>query len=211
MLYPAMLNLTAKKVVVVGGGPVAARKAASLIAASAIVEVISPEISEAMNELIDRHQVKWKQKKFSPEDLADALIIIAATNDREVNKSVQQNASSFQLVNLVDNPAESDFFVPASFQKGKLCMAVSTNGASPSVSKNIIRELQQQFDDHYVDYLNFLEHCRTVVKQSFFDSSIRKVILKELASPAFAEKARTASSMERKRLFTNLLKDWTDQ
>ncbi|KAB7709133.1 siroheme synthase [Bacillus aerolatus] len=211
MLYPAMLNLAGKKAVVIGGGPVAARKTASLIEASAVVEVVSPDISKPMNELLCRHQVKWIQKKFSPADLADAFIIIAATNDRAVNERIKQTASPHQLVNIVDDPEGSTFIVPASFKRGKLCMAVSTSGASPSLSKNIVRDLQQQFDDQYVSYLEFLDECRAVVKQSFSDPSARQKILRELASSTFEEKVRAVSESERKRLFTNTLRDWREK
>ncbi|RJS59099.1 hypothetical protein CJ483_02670 [Bacillus sp. PK3_68] len=76
MLYPAMLNITGKKAVVVGGGPVAARKVRSLAAAGAQIEVISPEVSEAMSQLLGCNGVRWLRKEFSPSDLVGPLLLL---------------------------------------------------------------------------------------------------------------------------------------
>lgn len=208
MLYPAMLNVNGKKAVVVGGGPVAARKARSLAAAGALVEVISPETSEAMKELLGCSEVSWRKKEFSPSDLTEAFIIIAATNSRETNQFVKKSASPHQLINLADDPKESSLIVPASFQKEKLCVAVSTHGASPALSKRIVQELREQFDDEYISYLSFLDQCRTAIKQSFSDPSIRQIVLKKLASPAFEKRAKAASLSEREQLLGEILTDW---
>ena len=211
MLYPVMLNIAGKKAVVVGGGPVAARKVRSLMEAGALVKVISPKISETMNELLSCKQVSWRKKEFSPADLADAFIIIAATNSRETNQLIHQSASPHQLVNQVDDPEESCFIVPASFQKDKLCIAVSTHGASPALSKRIIRKLGEQFDDSYISYLRFLDECRVVIKQSCPNPAIRRMILKKLASPSFEERAKAASPVEREQLLIDIVTDWREK
>ncbi|OCA85188.1 precorrin-2 dehydrogenase/sirohydrochlorin ferrochelatase family protein [Pseudobacillus wudalianchiensis] len=210
MLYPVMLNIAGKKAVVVGGGSVAVRKARSLIEAGALVEVISPEIAEAMEELLDVHEIKWRKKEFAPADLTDAFIVIAATNSQETNEFIQRSASSYQLVNRVDDPKESSFIVPASFKKDKLCVAVSTHGASPALSKRIIQELKEQFDASYISYVTFLDECRAAVKRLCPDSSGRKMMLKRLASSAFEEKAKAASPAERDQLLTEIVRDWRE-
>lgn len=210
MLYPAMLNITGKKAVVVGGGPVAARKVRSLAAAGAQIEVISPEVSEAMSQLLGCNGVRWLRKEFSPSDLVGAFIIIAATNSRETNQLVNKSTSPHQLVNLADDPEESSFIVPASFQKDKLSIAVSTHGASPALSKRIVQELREQFDDEYISYLSFLDKCRAAIKQSFSDPSIRQLVFKELASPAFEKRAKVASCSEREQLLEEVLTDWRE-
>ncbi|KMY54314.1 hypothetical protein AC623_10545 [Bacillus sp. FJAT-27231] len=211
MLYPVMLNIAGKKAVVVGGGPVAARKARSLIEAGALVEVISPEIAEAMEELLNDHNIRWRKKEFTPADLTDAFIVMAATNSQETNELIQRSASSYQLVNRVDDSKESSFIVPASFKKDQLCVAVSTHGASPALSKRIIQELKEQFDDSYISYVTFLDECRAAVKRLCSDPSGRQMTLKKLASPAFEKKVKEASPAERKQLLTDIVRDWREK
>lgn len=211
MLYPVMLNIAGQKAVVVGGGAVAVRKARSLIDAGAVVKVISPEVSEAMNELLSGSTISWQKKEFAPADIKDAFLVIAATNSRETNELVQQSASPCQLINLTDDPQGSRFIVPASFQRDKLCIAVSTHGASPALSKRIIRELKEQFNDADVAYIAFLEKCRTVIKQALPASETRQLLLKQLASPGFEKQVKAASSIEREQLLTEMLTDWREK
>ncbi|UTW69627.1 hypothetical protein KHA80_00375 [Anaerobacillus sp. HL2] len=55
----------------------------------------------------------------------------------------------------MDNPENSNFIVPATFNRGKLFITVSTSGASPGLSK-IISEFVEQFDTSYEEYIDFL-------------------------------------------------------
>ncbi|WP_338749019.1 bifunctional precorrin-2 dehydrogenase/sirohydrochlorin ferrochelatase [Bacillus sp. FJAT-52991] len=205
MLYPAMLKLEGKRVVVIGGGKVAARKAASLLEAKAIVQVVSPEVGTEMTELMAHHPIDWQQKSFQREDLHSAIVVFAATNDRKVNEYIGQCASDQQLVNIADDPEASSFFVPASFKKGKLAIAVSTSGGSPGLSKKIIQELSSQYDDHFIDFLDFLAECREQIKDRVSDSAERKQLLTELIQSDLYEKIKEADEQERVRLFNNLI------
>ena len=158
--YPIMLNLSGKKVVIIGGGTVAARKILTLLEANAEITVISPELHEKVIPAFDDHLFIWKQKYFEPADLANAFLIIAATNQEAVNLQVYENTSNQQLINVVDRPDLSSFIVPASFRRGKLAVAVSTSGAMPGLSRKIKQELATQYDETYEDYINFLEQSR---------------------------------------------------
>ncbi|WP_100331250.1 NAD(P)-binding protein [Bacillus xiapuensis] len=206
MLYPVMLNVAGKQVVVVGGGSVAARKAAALLEAGAEVTIISPALSAAMNEwLCACSTVQWKKKTFEPADIQGAFLIIAATNQRDVNSYVRQCAADDQLINVADDPKASNFHVPASLKKGNLTIAVSTNGASPGLSKQLIHELSNQYNDEFVRFIDFLEECRQQVKEKVKDPEKRKDILTQLIQPDFYKLLFHAGREERMRLFQTLL------
>ncbi|WP_203362743.1 NAD(P)-dependent oxidoreductase [Bacillus sp. REN10] len=205
MLYPAMLKLEGKRVVVIGGGKVAARKVISLVEAKATVQVVSPEISSEMAEFIDHHPIDWKQKIFEPEDLQGAVLVFAATNDRKVNAYIQQCASGQQLVNIVDDPAGSSFFVPATLKKGKLAIAVSTSGGSPGLSKKIIQELSTQYDEQFISFIDFLAECREQIKHQVSDPVHRKQLLTELIQSDLYEQLKEADDQERVRLLNILI------
>lgn len=203
--YPIMLNLTGKKVVVIGGGAVAARKIGTLLEAKAEITVVSPELHEKMIPALHDYLFTWKQKNFDPTDVADAFLIIAATNQAAINLQVYENTSNHQLINVVDRPDLSSFIVPASFHRDKLTVAVSTSGAMPGLSRKIKQELAAQYDDAYEEYLRFLEQARQRVLQEITDSNKKRNILSSLLHPIFLELTRQAQYAEREAAFNELL------
>ncbi|MFC7395298.1 NAD(P)-binding protein [Scopulibacillus cellulosilyticus] len=183
--YPINLDLTGKKAVVVGGGHVASRRIAFLLQSNACVSVVSPDVSNAINQFIENRQVTWYRKNFEPEDIIDAFIVIAATNDKDVNRQIADSAGSRQLVNVVSQPELGNFEVPAVLKRGKLTISVSTNGASPSLAKKIRDNLSDRFDESYDDYLEFLFTCRKKIQESSLPIEDKKTILNKLLDPVY--------------------------
>lgn len=181
MIYPIFLELNGRPALVVGGGKVAARKAAGLVAAGAVVTVVSPALAPELAELAEAGKIIWRKKRFSGEDAGEAFLIIAATNDCETNAEVKKAAGPHQLVTIADNPDASDFHVPSIVRRGKLTLAVSTSGASPSLAKKIRGELEEKYGERYIDYLEFLDECRTKILAAVQDASRKRELLSMLA------------------------------
>jgi hypothetical protein len=57
--FPVFINLRGATALLVGGGKVAARRAEKLLAAGALVHVVSPEICGAMEKLLGRAGLRW--------------------------------------------------------------------------------------------------------------------------------------------------------
>lgn len=187
MLYSMNLDLSRRKVVVVGGGKVAERKVFGLLEADARVTVVSPQLTEALLKLAKNDLITWVQKSFSPEDLKGTFLIIAATNDRETNIHVKKSAAEHQLVTIADDPAQSDFQVPATFKRGKLSIAISTSGASPILAKKIRSQLEDTYDDRYDEYLDFLASCRQEILDSVSDPEQKKQLLTVITEDSYLE------------------------
>lgn len=185
MLYSMNLRISGREAVVVGGGRVAYRKVQGLLDAEARVTVVSPELTDGLMNLAENAQISWRPKQFSSEDLEGALLIIAATNDRQTNLAVKKHAAANQLVNLADDPEESDFQVPSVLKRGKLTIAVSTSGASPVLAKKICGQLEQMFDEQYESYLDFLASSRNKIKATVKDETAKRMLLRNLANESF--------------------------
>ncbi|WP_035179412.1 NAD(P)-binding protein [Alkalihalobacterium bogoriense] len=179
-LYPIMVHLKNKKVAVVGGGGIAVRKISGLLEANANVTVISPTLHEALIELVKEQKIKWIEDIFRPAYIESAMFIFAATNDTEVNEMVYKSAYEHQLVNRVDSQENSDFYLPSVVKRGKLTIAVSTNGASPSLAKKIKQELEHDYNESYCEYVDFLSWARSEIKQKISDERARKLLLKRI-------------------------------
>ncbi|AQY38692.1 precorrin-2 dehydrogenase [Bacillus thuringiensis] len=141
-MYPLMFNLNKKVVVIVGGGKIAYRKASGLKDTGAFVTVISPEICEEMKEL---PYITWKQKAFSNNDIKDAHLIYAATNQHAVNMMVKQAAHDFQWVNVVSDRTKSSFHTPGVIRHDEYVVTISTSGKDPSFTKHLKQELTSIF------------------------------------------------------------------
>jgi siroheme synthase-like protein len=136
------MDLSGRRCVVVGGGPVANRKARKLLQARAEVVVISPEILPELESIsVEKHR-----RRYETGDLDGAYLAFAATNSREVNASVSDEAKELGIpVNVADKPVEGDFALPATLRRGGLQVAVSTGGASPTLARRIRAELEKTF------------------------------------------------------------------
>ncbi|MEH7545548.1 precorrin-2 dehydrogenase/sirohydrochlorin ferrochelatase family protein [Neobacillus vireti] len=195
--YPIMLQLDTKKVVVIGGGRVAERKVRGLLGTGAQVVVISPEATGEIQTLFLDGKIVWEKKFFSAEDLRGAALIFAATDDKDINQSVKSLAEKQQLVTVADDPDISDFHLPAHVQRGRLSIAVSTGGASPTLAKKLRAELEKIFDERYEEYLEFLFTARQWILKEVKDPALKRKLLTAMVSEDFLNSQNHAEDFQR--------------
>jgi len=177
--YPILLNIQDKKCLVVGGGNVAWRKVCSLKDAGARVTVVSPEFCPEMEKETGIERIR---QKYEEEFLNGVLVVVASTDDEEVNKKIYYDAVKMGiLVNVVDRPEFCSFIVPATISRGDLSISISTGGASPALARNIRESLEKQFGDEYGEFAKLLSETRRKVLSEVSDESIRRDILQRIA------------------------------
>lgn len=164
--YPIFLNIRGRKCVVVGGGKVAFRKVKVLLEHGANVEVISPDLCPELNESAEAKAISVFRQNYEPRVLKGAFIAIAATNKKDINQKVADEArKQGVLVNVVDNLGLSDFIVPSYFHRGDLTIAVSTAGTSPALARKIRGKLEQSFREEYASLTALIDEVRAELKQ----------------------------------------------
>lgn len=129
------------RALVVGGGTVAARKVKTLAEAEFEITVIAPEVADSIRLA---PFVTVIQRKFEEADLASRAyaVVLACTDDREVNAAIGRAARAKGLPVLVsDAQEESTFFMPAVLRDGDLVIGVSTGGASPTLARKIREQI----------------------------------------------------------------------
>src|SRR3954471_20324907 len=92
VVYPVGLRLLGRRVVVVGGGQVAHRRGAGLLEARARVTVVSPELTPALEALVEPGSLTWVRRRYEPGDLDGAWYAVAATGDPEANAAIAEEA-----------------------------------------------------------------------------------------------------------------------
>lgn len=164
--YPVMLDIRDRLAIVVGGDHVAAEKAAALAASGARVRAISPEFGAELLDLEQRGQVTLLRKGYEPGDLAGAFVVVAATTDEKLIESIwQETQQRNQPVNIVDVPRYCTFILPSVLRRGKLTIAVSTEGASPGLAKRIRQQLEENFPPAYEAYIDLAALVRTYLRR----------------------------------------------
>ena len=164
--YPICLDVYGKRCVVVGGGTVALRKVKTLLEHGAIVEVVSHNLCPELSELARANIIKAHPKDYEPQDIEDTFLVIAATDEEDTNKEIADEARRHKtLVNVVDRQGSSDFIVPSYFRRGALTIAISTNGASPALSRKLRTRLEQSFGEEYTHLTDLIREVRSELKK----------------------------------------------
>jgi precorrin-2 dehydrogenase/sirohydrochlorin ferrochelatase len=160
--YIACLKLSGRRCVVVGGGEIGLEKVEGLLACDGQVTLIAPTAEPALEEYAREGSIRWEQRDYAgAEDLEGVFMVIAATDDTDVNIAVYDDAERrAMLVNVVDVPPLCNFILPAIVRMSPLAIAISTAGASPALAKRMKREIEAQFGEPYARLAVLLNEVR---------------------------------------------------
>ncbi len=172
------VELDNKKVLIVGGGKVALRKAEKLLPYGPEITVVAPEICD---ELSLMQGIRTVTGSFSDELLQDADVVIAATDDRELNRHISELCRSDKTpVNTVDDSELCSFLFPCLIKNGSLSIGISTGGASPTAAISFKHKISSLIPDNTDEILDYLNSLRVSVKAAFPEEKTRSRIFKEL-------------------------------
>ncbi len=196
-----MLDVAGHRCVIVGGGDVAARKATTLADHGADVFLVAPAFCDAIEGLASRHRIAVAKEPFSPHHLDGASLAFAATNDKDVNRKVYQEAQVRRIpVNVADAPQLCTFTVPSQVKRGDLTIAISTGGASPAVARRLRERLETEFGDEWGAYLALMASLRNRAMQEVHDPGKRRDLFAALAESDLFEKVAAGDDAGIKRL-----------
>jgi siroheme synthase-like protein len=182
--YIACLRLKGRRCVVVGGGEVGLEKVEGLLACDGEVTLIAPEAEPALERYAMEGSIRWERREYAgAQDLEGVFVVIAATNDTDVNIAVYDDAERrAMLVNVVDVPPLCNFILPAIVRSGPLAIAISTAGASPALAKRIKREIAESFGEQHARLAVLLNEARGWAKATLPTYQDRKQFFEEIVN-----------------------------
>ncbi|SIN98068.1 precorrin-2 dehydrogenase/sirohydrochlorin ferrochelatase family protein [Algoriphagus halophilus] len=170
-LYPVFLKVHELNILLVGGGNVGTEKLEFLLKSSpnAQVTAVAKEFSPSFLELASKAEtVSMITDAYDEKYLGAKHLVIAATDDKEVNKLIHDQAKErFLLVNVADTPALCDFYLGGIVTKGNLKIAISTNGKSPTAAKRLRQLFEEVLPEEMDELLNNLNAYRDTLKGDF--------------------------------------------
>jgi siroheme synthase-like protein len=141
--FPLFINLTGRFCLLAGGGEVAARKAQVLLDFGAALAVVDPAPSDVIRSLEQQGLLTIRERAYGgPGEIAGAALVIAATDNRELNRRIAGDAEAAGIpVNVCDDPELCGFFFPALVRRGDLVAGISTSGGCPALAARLRRQL----------------------------------------------------------------------
>ena len=170
-LFPIFVKAENLHVLIVGGGYVGLEKVTALLSNSpdTRVTLVAPEIRNEIQEMARQYpKLELVQEAYNVNHLADKDLVIVGTNDKAVNRQVQQDCKARRiLVNVADTPDLCDFYLSSVVKKGDLKIAISTNGKSPTFAKRFREVLEEILPDSLQETLDNLTAIRNQLKGDF--------------------------------------------
>jgi precorrin-2 dehydrogenase/sirohydrochlorin ferrochelatase len=159
--YPIFVEMKDRPCLVIGGGRVAEGKVDGLLAAEAIVTVVSPALTPALAAYRDQGRIGWRAREYEESDLDGFEACFVATDDGAVNARVAADARGRRVwVNASDDPANCDFILPSVVRRGQVVVAASTSGGSPALARRLREDLTAFLSEDYEPLAALLSEVR---------------------------------------------------
>ncbi|MDE2638739.1 MAG: bifunctional precorrin-2 dehydrogenase/sirohydrochlorin ferrochelatase [Chloroflexota bacterium] len=209
--YPIMLHLQDKPVAVIGGGRVAARKVKHLRQAGARIYLISPEISPSIRGLVNVGDVVWIQSKYERDMFNEymPILVIAATDDEEVNLRVAQDAHRIRALCNVANGSsdDSDFSNMAQIDQPPLTIALSSNNHSPALLRMLKAKLAQDIGEEYAVLADWLGALRDEAPAGNGSQPARQALYEAIVNSDVLALLRAGKRTEARHIFDKVVSE----
>jgi precorrin-2 dehydrogenase / sirohydrochlorin ferrochelatase len=133
----------------------------ALLASKARLHVVSPEALPEIVRLARDGKIKWSKRLYRSSDLKDVRLVIAATDDPQLQKRISKQARAKGIwTNVVDVPPLCDFIAPAIVKRGDIQIAISTGGAAPALAKYLRKKLEGILGPELEDFVDMVKKIR---------------------------------------------------
>lgn len=165
---PIFVDLKNRPVLVVGGGHVALRKIEALLKAKAKIKVVAEKLHSSVQTLVDEQKIEWLATHFKDEQVNQAYLVIAATDDSALNQQVFNAAEAQQrLVNVVDDQPRCSYIFPSIIDRSPVQIAISSGGAAPVLIRLLREKLEALIPQNIGLMATLATQWRNAVKAKF--------------------------------------------
>lgn len=175
-VYPVFLTgLSQRCCVVIGGGQEAEHKVRGLLAATAAVTVISPQLMEQLQMWAAAGDITWVPRRYQPGDLQDAFLVLVTESDAQTTVHIKQEAEAVRaLLNMEDDTVHSTFIAGSVVRQGPLTLAISTSGCAPALAVRLRQRFEAEFGPEYAAFLDLMRERREPLAHGYPDFEARR-------------------------------------
>ncbi len=206
---PIFVQLLDRPCLVVGGGAVAERKVRELIEAGAIVTVVSPTVTAGLERLGDAGRIHLRAETFTEAHLEDHWLIVAATDNRELNTRVARAAESKQrFCNVVDDAELCSFIMPAVVKRAPITVAISSGGRAPVVARWVKGRIESLLPARLGNLASLAGRWRQRVAEVITDVDQRRRFWERLLAGPMPERSYSGQERQAEAVIEQALADW---
>lgn len=150
LYFPLFVDLTKKSIIVIGAGKIAARRVKSLLPFVGDMKVIAPEVSSEITEMAASSEgaLVVEQRPFESSDLDGADMVLAVTNDKELNTRIGALCKEKKiLVNVSHEKELCDFYFPGVVQKDNVVIGITASGKDHSEARKVTEQIRAMMED----------------------------------------------------------------
>ncbi|WP_343154101.1 siroheme synthase CysG [Buchnera aphidicola (Aphis aurantii)] len=185
---PIFLDLKYKNILVIGAGDVAFNKIKLLLSAHAVINIISKNLCSEIKSLLSQKKVFWISQKFKTSYLKNVFLVIAATNNTELNKKIFKKCSEFKiLVNVVDDQSKCSFIFPSIINRSPILIAISSCGTAPVLLRLLRQKIEAMFPKRFGNVAKIAGQFRSIIKKRFSNLLERKRFWEKLFNSVFVQ------------------------
>lgn len=180
-LFPLFADLRDRPVLVLGGGTVARRKVEALLHAQARVRICARTLVPELAGWREAGRIEHVASDFRPELLDEAWLLVAATDDVELNRTAAAAAAQRRIfANVVDDAGLSSVQVPAVVERGPVQVAISSGGGAPMVARHLRRRIERLLDDSWGALAELFSAQRARIRARFPQVDARRRFFEHL-------------------------------
>jgi precorrin-2 dehydrogenase len=213
------LNVNNKKAVVIGGGTEGVRKVHGLLDQECQITVITSRLNKELKKMSDDGKLRLIKKRIKDvsilNDISNIFLILAATDDKELNKKlVEKGRSIGAFVYAADDPNISDFSYTSLVNiEGLIQVAISTSGKSPIMARKIRMKIERMLhkiiNDSDISNIILQEYARKRAKQEIDTVKERKEFLYSLIKDKNIQYLLRSNKLEEAKMTAlQMLKNW---
>jgi uroporphyrin-III C-methyltransferase/precorrin-2 dehydrogenase/sirohydrochlorin ferrochelatase len=190
--FPLSYKVKGQRIVIIGGAAEALNKARLATRTSASVVIIARQIEADFSAL----EVELVERSFQPSDLdGAALLFVAETGPDAALAKAEAKRRGIPL-NVVDVPAECDFYTPSIVDRAPLTIAVSTEGDAPVLARLVRARIEAMLSPQLGQIARLAGSLRQQVEHLIGDGAARRRFYEQLVTSPAIETAQQAGQGE---------------
>ncbi|WP_316355144.1 siroheme synthase CysG [Devosia sp.] len=174
-----------QRIVIVGGNDEALNKVRLVSKTTATVVIISRHIEADFRAFA----VEVIERAFAPSDLDNAALVFVAEEGEDAELAKAEARARGIPLNVVDVPAECDFYTPSIVDRAPLTIAISTEGDAPVLARLVRARIEAMLSPRIGKIASLAGGLRQRVESLIHDGAARRRFYEALVTSPQIEAA----------------------
>ena len=153
--FPLFIDLEGKYVLAVGGGTVATRRVKALLPFGCKIDVIAPEISVDLEQMVQSGEISWICEEYcgqvKTKEISDnkPIFVLAAAVEK-INRKVAEDCKELGIpVNDASNKERCDFYFPGIAKEDDTVIGITAGGSDHKLAASLTAKIRTFVSEEY--------------------------------------------------------------